>query len=94
MKDDEDDEDDEEGGSRWRAALPHLDAALAELPAGDQEVILQRFYNDQSFASNAALMNKKEAAVQKQARRALDKLCKLLKRGGIAVPPAGNPTTC
>ena len=70
----------------WRAALPHLDEVLGDLPAGDQEVVLQRFYNGQSFAAIAALTSKSEAAVQKQSRRALDKMSRLLKRRGVAVP--------
>lgn len=70
----------------WKAALPHLDEAMADLGAADQEVILQRFYNEQSFATIATSMGKTEAAVQKQSRRALEKLSKVMQRRGIVVP--------
>ncbi len=72
----------------WRRALPHLDAAMAELPDGDREVLLQRFYNGEGFAAIGELCGKSEAAAQKQGRRALDKLARLLKRRGVAVPTA------
>jgi len=81
-----------EDDALWRAALPHLDDVMSDLAPGDQDVILQRFYNEQSFAAIAILMNKSEAAVQKQSRRALDKMSKLLQRRGVVVPAAALAT--
>ena len=63
-----------------------LDEALASLADGDRRALMLRFYEGRSFKIIAILSGKSEAACQKQARRAIDKLSALLQRRGVALP--------
>jgi RNA polymerase sigma factor (sigma-70 family) len=70
----------------WQAALPHLDVALDQLPEGDRRVVLLHFFERLTFPRIAALMGKSPDAVQKQSVRALEKLSRVLRSRGMAVP--------
>lgn len=72
--------------SAWRAALPHLDLALDELAESDRQVVLMHFFERQTFPKIAAALGRSPAAVQKQSVRALEKLSRLLRSKGVAVP--------
>jgi RNA polymerase sigma factor (sigma-70 family) len=72
--------------SLWQRALPHLDTALDSLPESDRRVVVLHFFERQQFAQIAGLLGKTPAAVQKQSVRALEKLSRLLRSRGVAVP--------
>ncbi|MDB6077941.1 MAG: sigE 1, partial [Akkermansiaceae bacterium] len=76
----------EEGDGRWQAVLPLLDTALDALPESDRRVVVLHFFERQQFAQIGALLGKTPAAVQKQSVRALEKLARLLKGRGVAIP--------
>jgi RNA polymerase sigma factor (sigma-70 family) len=71
--------------SAWRDALPHLDAAIDSLPESDRHVVLLHFVNELTFSEIARRVGRSSAAVQKQSRRALEKLQLVLGRKGIAL---------
>jgi len=69
----------------WKEALPHLDAAIDSLPEADRRVILLHFVSEMTFPEIALRVGKSAAAVQKQSRRALETLQRILGRRGIAL---------
>lgn len=69
----------------WKDALPHLDAAIDTLPESDRHVLLLHYVNELTFPEIAARLGKSAAAVQKQSRRALEKLQSILGRRGVAL---------
>jgi RNA polymerase sigma-70 factor (ECF subfamily) len=71
--------------SAWKDALPHLDAAIDTLPESDRHVLLLHFVNELTFPEIATRLGKSAAAVQKQSRRALEKLQGILGRRGVAL---------
>lgn len=71
--------------SRWRDALPHLDAAIDSLPETDRRIILLHHVNGLTFPQIADLLGKSITAVQKQSQRALLKIQQVLSRRGIAL---------
>jgi hypothetical protein len=71
---------DEDG---WREALPRLDEVLDELPERDRRVVLLRFFEGKDFGEIAAATGKTAAAVQKQSRRALEKMAGMLMAKGV-----------
>lgn len=73
------------GDSAWRDALPHLDEAIDALPESDRHVLLLHFVNELTHAEIARRVGRSAAAVQKQSRRALEKLQQVLGRKGIAL---------
>ncbi len=73
------------GDSAWHDALPHLDAAIDSLPESDRHVLLLHFVNELTFSEIARRVGRPAAAVQKQSRRALEKLQQVLGRKGIAL---------
>lgn len=75
----------EEDG-RWQAVLPLLDSALEALPESDRRVVVLHFFERQQFAQIGALLGKTPAAVQKQSVRALEKLARVLRGRGVAIP--------
>lgn len=75
----------ESGDSAWHDALPHLDAAIDSLPESDRHVLLMHFVNELTFSEIARRVGRSSAAVQKQSRRALEKLQQVLGRKGIAL---------
>ena len=69
----------------WKDALPHLDAAIDTLPEADRAVLLLHFVNEMTFPEIAARVGKSAAAVQKQSRRALETLQRILGRRGVTL---------
>ena len=69
----------------WKDALPHLDAAIDTLPEADRHVLLLHFVNEMTFPEIAVRVGKSAAAVQKQSRRALETLQRILGKRGIAL---------
>jgi RNA polymerase sigma factor (sigma-70 family) len=69
-------------------ALPHLDEALERLAERDREVLLAHYYSGRTYREIAAFRQESEAAVQRRASRALEKLSIFLRRSGVAVPSA------
>ena len=68
--------------------LPHLDAALARLPAPDRDALVLRFLHQKSIADLSAITHISEDAAKKRITRALQKLRKLFTRNGITLPAA------
>ena len=73
------------GDSAWQDALPHLDAAIDTLSEADRHVLLLHFVNEMTFPEIARRLGKSAAAVQKQSRRALENLQRILGKRGITL---------
>jgi RNA polymerase sigma factor (sigma-70 family) len=58
----------------WDELSPHLNTAVAKLPAADRTAILLRFFQNQSFLDVAAALKTTEAAAKKRVSRAILKL--------------------
>ena len=69
-------------------ALPHLDEALERLAERDREVLLAHYYSGRTYREIAACRQESEAAVQRRASRALEKLSASLRRLGVVMPAA------
>ncbi len=65
--------------------MPLLDEAIDALPDSDRELVLPRFFERRSFREISETTGKSEAASQKQAERALQKLAQSLRRKGVAI---------
>jgi RNA polymerase sigma factor (sigma-70 family) len=72
-------------GSIWADAVPLLDGALDRLPEADRTVLLLHFFGNRSFPQIASILGKSADAVQKQSRRALEKLSRVLRARGVAL---------
>ena len=70
------------------ALLPHLDAALARLPAPDRDALVLRFLQQKSIADLSTIANISEDAAKKRITRALEKLRKFFTRNNIILPAA------
>jgi RNA polymerase sigma factor (sigma-70 family) len=69
----------------WTEILPHLDLALDRLPDSDRTLLLQHYFEQMSFPQIGELQSRPAATVQKQSRRALEKLAKILRGKGFVV---------
>ena len=69
----------------WKDTLPHLDAAIDTLSEADRHVLLLHFVNEMTFPEIARRLGKSAAAVQKQSRRALENLQRILGKRGITL---------
>lgn len=69
----------------FHPALPHLDEAVERLPERDREVLLAHYYTGRTYREIAEMRRETEAAVQRRASRALEKLAALLRGRGLAV---------
>lgn len=69
----------------WEDALPYLDAAIDTLPEADRHVLLLHFVNELTFPEIARRVGKSAVAVQKQSRRALEKLQGILGCRGVTL---------
>jgi RNA polymerase sigma factor (sigma-70 family) len=67
----------------WR-----LDEAIARLPGKDRQAILLRFFHDQTHEQIGRALGTTTHAASTRLRRALDKLRRYLRGGGIDVMPA------
>lgn len=68
--------------------LPDLDAALERLAAPDRRMLLMRYFEERTFREIAQRLGLSEAAAQKQASRALQRLSAQLQRRGITAGTA------
>ena len=75
----------EPGQSAWSLALPQLDAALDRLSDSERNLILQHYFEGKTFPQIGELQSRPAGTVQKQCRRAVEKLSRLLKKKGVAV---------
>lgn len=75
----------EPGQTAWALALPQLDSALDRLSDSERQLILQHYFEGQTFPQIGAQQSRPAGTVQKQCRRAVEKLATLLKKKGAAV---------
>ena len=75
----------EQENTAWLLALPHLDEALDRLSTSDRKVVLQHYFEGQSFPAIAKQEGRPAGTIQKQCRRALDKLARILHGRGITI---------
>lgn len=73
------------GEATWTGALPHLDPALDRLSESDRQVVLQHYFEGKPFSRIGEQQGRPAATVQKQCRRALDKLARMLRGKGVAI---------
>lgn len=71
--------------SAWNAALPVLDLALDRLPDSDRSIVLRHYFEGKSFNQIGGEVSRPAATVQKQCRRALDKLARILRGRGVTL---------
>jgi len=69
--------------STWQQLVPLLDDAMGRLGKKDREAMLLRFFMNKNLREVAAGLQVTEAAAQKRVHRALEKLRKLFKKGGV-----------
>ncbi len=69
----------------WTEILPHLDLALDRLPDSDRTVLLQHYYERLPFPRIGEIHSRPAATVQKQCRRALEKVAGILRGKGLVV---------
>lgn len=77
----------------WEKLRPVLDEAIDELPERDRDIVLLRFFENQSFAALGAKLSVNEDAARMRANRALEKLRELLARRGITSTAAALGAT-
>jgi len=76
----------------WSALAPVVDELIDRLPAADRELLLLRYYRNQSHAVIAARLGLTEGVARKRAFRAVEKLRVLLGKRGIATSAAALAT--
>ena len=69
----------------WEELSPILDQAMAELPEGDRQSILLRYFEGLSVREVAGAMTVSEEATKKRLLRGLDRLRRLLGKKGVVV---------
>ncbi|MEO5914781.1 MAG: sigma-70 family RNA polymerase sigma factor [Luteolibacter sp.] len=69
--------------SAWNTALPVLDLALDRLRDSDRRILLRHYFEGKSFNQIGDEVSRPAATVQKQCRRALDKLSRILRGKGV-----------
>ena len=69
----------------YAAITPHLDAALAALPAADREALVLRYFQDQSIKAVGRELQLSEPAAEKRLSRALQKLRATFARKNITL---------
>ncbi len=69
----------------WTAALPVLDLALDRLSDSDRSIVLHHYFEGKSFGQISTEVSRPAATVQKQCRRALDKLARILRGKGVTL---------
>lgn len=72
----------------WREIVPHLDQAVDTLAGSDRAVIIMRYYQQLSYNEIGAALGKSSRAAQKQGERALDRICRSLRKRGVVSPAA------
>jgi len=72
----------------WERLAPLIDEAVDSLPAADRELVLAKYYRNESFAAIAARLGWTEANARKRASRSLEKIRHLLARRGFTTTAA------
>jgi len=73
----------------WRAVEPHLDAALAALPATDRDAVLLRYFEDRPLRAVGERLGVNEEAAKKRVSRAVEKLRAWLTGKGVLLSTTG-----
>lgn len=76
----------------WERLAPLIDEAVDSLPAADRELVLAKYYRNESFAGIAARLGWTEANARKRASRSLEKIRHLLARRGFTTTAAALAT--
>ena len=76
----------------WERLAPVIDEAVDSLPAADRELVLAKYYRNESFAGIAARFGWTEANARKRASRSLEKLRHSLVRRGLTTTAAALAT--
>ncbi|MDB6076443.1 MAG: hypothetical protein JWO82_190, partial [Akkermansiaceae bacterium] len=76
----------------WSALAPVVDELVERLPAADRDVLLLRYYRNESHATIAARLGLTESTARMRASRALEKLRVLLGKKGLATSSAALAT--
>jgi RNA polymerase sigma factor (sigma-70 family) len=76
----------------WERLAPVIDEAVDSLPAADRELVLAKYYGNESFATIASRLGWTEANARKRASRSLDKLRRVLARRGLGTTAAALAT--
>lgn len=76
----------------WERLAPLIDQAVDSLPAADRELVLAKYYRNESFAGIAARLGWTEANARKRASRSLEKIRHLLARRGFTTTAAALVT--
>lgn len=79
----------------WNQITPHLDEAIGRLTREDRQIMILRYFEQQSFLEIAAAIGVREEACKKRAQRALERLGSMLRKRGIAAsgPVLGTAIT-
>ncbi len=73
------------GNATWEEIQPHLDAALARLPAAARELVLMHYLEQRGISEIASATGTNVEACRKRIRRSLDLLEDMLRRKGLVV---------
>lgn len=74
--------------SPWESLAPIVDDAVARLPAADQNAVLLRYYEQQTYAQVAAVLKTTEEAARKRVDRAVGRLREICNAHGASFPAA------
>lgn len=77
----------------WEQIIPHLDHALAELPAADRDAVLLRFFERKSAREIGLQLGLSEEATQKRLTRALGRLRERFVARGVPASSLGAGTS-
>jgi RNA polymerase sigma factor (sigma-70 family) len=77
-----------ESAAAWESIAPHLEAAMNTLSAADQNAVVLRFFEGQSWREVARALALREDAAQKRVSRAVEKLRSYFVRRGIGLSAA------
>jgi RNA polymerase sigma factor (sigma-70 family) len=72
----------------WSRVLPILDEAVNALPMRERTLVVQRFFQQRSWREIGASLGRSEDAARMALAPALEKLERLMRRRGVAVPTA------
>jgi len=76
----------------WERLAPVIDEAVDSLPAADRELVLAKYYGNESYANIAARLGLTEANARQRASRSLEKLRHLLGKRGFTTTAAALAT--
>jgi RNA polymerase sigma factor (sigma-70 family) len=74
--------------AEWEAIAPHLDAALAELSAGDRDAVVLRYLQSCSYPDAAARLGASEGSVRQRVHRGIEKMRAFLAARGVTTDSA------